>query len=153
MSGANPCEPSFGEIIVLVFALSLAVDVREGYNVFATRTIGVFSGTSVVLALVVVPVITVPGTCSVVFVIFTADVAGITVSGVLLKVVLLLGGGTFPEWTFLFIRKSLVLVLSFLFVEMLNSGLPDFRSSSSEHSLSHFSSSLLSKTMVVFESI
>ena len=58
----------------------------------ATRTIGHFSGASVVVSLVVVPVITFPGTYSVVLVIWTADAAAVLVSGVLLKVVLLLGG-------------------------------------------------------------
>ena len=62
VSDANSCEPDVSEMIVLVFALSLVLGVREGYNVFVTRTIGGFIGASVVVALVAVPSITVPGT-------------------------------------------------------------------------------------------
>ena len=65
-----------------------------------TRTIRGFSGANVAVALVVVPVITVPGTCSVVIVILTGDVAAVVVSGVVLKVVLLPGGDTVSVWTF-----------------------------------------------------
>ena len=88
-----------------------------------TRKTGGFSGASVVVALEVVNVITVPGTCSVVVVICTAAVEAVAVSGALLKVVLLSGDSDVPMRTFLFLRESLVLSLRFLFLEMLNYGL------------------------------
>ena len=47
------------------------------------RTFEGFSGDSVAVALVVSPFITVPGTCSVIVVIWTAAVASVTVSGVM----------------------------------------------------------------------
>ena len=120
----------------------------------AARTVGGFSGASVSVALVVEPVIDVPGTCSVVVVvIWTSSVAAVSVSEVLLRVVLLPGGGAVPTRTFLFINKLLVLSLRFLFVEILNSWFSGFRSSSSEYSISSLSPSIMSKTRVVFVSI
>ena len=77
----------------------------------------------------------------------------VAVSGVLLKVVLLPGGGAISERNFLFIMKSLVFSFRFLFVETLNSTLSGFRSSLSEDYLSSLSSLLPSKTRVVFASI
>ena len=64
------------------------------------RTFEGFSGASVSVALVVSPVITFPGTCSVIVVIWTASVASVTISKVLLKVVFLPGGGTMHVRTF-----------------------------------------------------
>ena len=61
---------------------------------FVASTIGGFSSSSVVVALVVVLVITIPGTFSAVDVIWTASVAAVAVSGVLSKVILLPGSDT-----------------------------------------------------------
>ena len=95
----------------------------------ATRKIGGFSGSSVIVALLVAPLITIPFTLYDVVVIWTAGVTAIEFSGVLLKVMFLPGVGTVSARYLLFIRKSSVLALRFLFVEILNSRLPGFRSS------------------------
>ena len=97
----------------------------------ATRTIGGFSGSSVVVVLLVAPVITVPFTLYVVVVICTTCMAAVELSEVLLKVVFLPDIRTVSARDLLFIRKSSALALRFLFVEILNSRLPGFRYSSS----------------------
>ena len=60
-------------------------------------------------------VVTFPSTYSEVFVICNASEASIVDSGVLLKVTLLPVSGTVSAQIFLFVGKSLVLVLRFLF--------------------------------------
>ena len=103
VSGSNPCGPGVGDTIVLRFALGLILGVKRGNNLVIARTIGGVSGASVALALVVLG-ITVPGTCSVVFVILNASVADVVVYGVLLKVSLLLDGGAVSVRFFLIHR-------------------------------------------------
>ena len=81
----------------------------------ATRTIGSFSGASVAVAILVVLSITVPGTYSIVVVIWTVSAADVAVSRVILKVLFLLGGSTVSVWIFLFMGRSLVLALHLFF--------------------------------------
>ena len=69
---------------------------------FVASTIGGFSSSSVVVALVVVLVITIPGTFSAVDVIWTASVAAVVVFVVMSKVKFLPGGGTVSAMFFIF---------------------------------------------------
>ena len=115
--------------------------------------IGGFSGASVIVELVMAHSSTIPGTCSIIIVIWTAAVETVAVSEVLLKVLLLQGGGNVSVRIFLFSGNSLVLALRFHFVEAWNSGFSGFRFSPSEDSLSSLSHSLPSKMMVLFASI
>ena len=64
-----------------------------------TRNVGGFSGAIIAVSLVVL-VVTIPRTYSVVVVIWTSAVVAVVVSGVLLKVMLIPGGGTVPVWIF-----------------------------------------------------
>ena len=79
-------------MIVLGFVLNLIGGDWEEENVIVARAIRVFSGTNVAVALVVVPVIIVPGTCSIFVVIWTAYMEAVVVSRALSKVALLRGG-------------------------------------------------------------
>ena len=67
-----------------------------------TRTIRGFSGASVSVGLSVVLFITIPGTYSIVVVSWTASLAAVAVSGMLLKMVLLIGGSALSVLIFLF---------------------------------------------------
>ena len=84
VSVANYCEPGVGETVVLGFTLGLVWVVMEEDNMVVERTIGGFSGETIVVALVVAIIITIPGTYYFAVMIWTAHVASIPVSRVLL---------------------------------------------------------------------